>query len=307
VANGVACDDGDICTTVDLCVGGACVGTVPLDCDDVDGCTDDSCDSASGGCVSTHNTASCEDGDACTTGDTCEAGSCQGGAAPDCDDGNECTDDICEPASGCAYGNNIGSCDDSDFTTVGDQCVAGTCVSGDFGCPAAPALGCTQPYMERKSKLLLKNNSLDSRDKLIWKWSKGGATTTADMGDPSATTEHALCMWDEVGGVPALVMENHVLPGNGWKVSASGIQYKDRVGAPDGVGKIKMKAGPDGKAKILVKAQGAATGLAPMPLSLDDKITVQFLNNSGGCWQSDFGRPASRNDTSSFKAISSFR
>jgi hypothetical protein len=230
-----------------------------------------------------------------------------GGAAPDCDDDNECTEDTCDAASGCAHGNNTSSCDDGDSTSVGDQCLAGSCVSGNFGCPAAPAPDCTQPYMERKSKLQLKNKSLDSKDKLVWKWSKGGATTTADMGAPSATTEYALCMWDEEGGVPALVMENHVLPGNGWKVSASGIQYKDRVGSPDGVGKVKMKAGPDGKAKVLVKAKGAATGLAPMPLSLDDKVTVQFLNNSGGCWQSDFGAPASRNNPALFKGISSFR
>ena len=306
VANAVACDDGDACTTVDLCVNGACVGAVPPDCDDANGCTDDSCDSSSG-CVTTDNTASCEDGDACTTADTCQAGACVGGAAPNCDDANECTDDTCDSASGCAHGNNTGSCDDGDPTTVGDQCVMGACVSGNFGCPAAPALECTQPYMERKSKLQLKNSSLDSKDKLVWKWSKGGATTTAAMGDPLATTEYALCMWDEEGGVPVLVMENHVLPGNGWKGSASGFQYKDRVGAPNGVGKVKMKAGPDGKAKFLIKAQGASMAIAPMPLSLDDKLTVQFVNNSGGCWQSDFGAPASRNNTALFKGISSFK
>ena len=43
-------------------------------------CTDDNCDSVVG-CVSTpDNTNSCDDGDSCTTVDTCEAGVCVGGS-----------------------------------------------------------------------------------------------------------------------------------------------------------------------------------------------------------------------------------
>ncbi|MEZ4266209.1 MAG: SUMF1/EgtB/PvdO family nonheme iron enzyme [Myxococcota bacterium] len=46
------CDDGDLCTTQDLCDAGICKGTNPQVCDDAKGCTADSCSPISG-CVFT--------------------------------------------------------------------------------------------------------------------------------------------------------------------------------------------------------------------------------------------------------------
>jgi hypothetical protein len=46
--NANACDDGNACTTHDTCGGGACVGGAPLNCDDDNCCTADSCSPASG-------------------------------------------------------------------------------------------------------------------------------------------------------------------------------------------------------------------------------------------------------------------
>ncbi len=45
----------------------------------------------------------CDDGNQCTTNDTCFAQVCEGGAPLDCNDSNVCTDDSCNPASGCFY------------------------------------------------------------------------------------------------------------------------------------------------------------------------------------------------------------
>ncbi len=51
--NTIACDDGNPCTTGDICSNGACQpGTSALNCDDGNACTDDSCNSATG-CVHT--------------------------------------------------------------------------------------------------------------------------------------------------------------------------------------------------------------------------------------------------------------
>ncbi len=97
-----ACDDGDACTEDDLCGGAAaCAGTVVVCADDTV-CTTDSCDPASG-CIFKSQSGPCEDGDACTTPDTCAAGSCVGGSKPVCDDGNPCTVDGCDSAIGCTY------------------------------------------------------------------------------------------------------------------------------------------------------------------------------------------------------------
>lgn len=47
---GLPCDDGDACTTGDRCEGGQCGGT-PVDCDDQDDTTYDSCDTQTGRCT----------------------------------------------------------------------------------------------------------------------------------------------------------------------------------------------------------------------------------------------------------------
>lgn len=106
------------------CNQGQC-SIVPLDCDDSNPCTDDSC---SGGCQHSFNTASCEDGNACTNNDQCSAGSCVAGTPLNCDDSNVCTDDSCNAFSGCQnVANSVVSCDDGDACSQNDQCAAGTC------------------------------------------------------------------------------------------------------------------------------------------------------------------------------------
>src|SRR5262249_36416696 len=92
VNNTAPCSDGNACTTGDTCSGGVCVGGPAPNCNDNNPCTDDSCDPATG-CKHVNNTAPCNDGNACTTNDTCSGGTCVGGPAPNCNDGNPCTDD----------------------------------------------------------------------------------------------------------------------------------------------------------------------------------------------------------------------
>jgi hypothetical protein len=53
------------------------VGGGPLDCDDGNVCTDDSCDPGTG-CQYVNNTAPCDDGLFCTTGEICSLGVCAG-------------------------------------------------------------------------------------------------------------------------------------------------------------------------------------------------------------------------------------
>lgn len=125
---GFACDDGNACSSGDVCnAQGTCVGVSPISCDDGNVCTNDTCDLATG-CKYENNTLSCDDGNACTTADTCSAGSCVGGVAPNCDDGNVCTNDSCDPRQGCQYADNTKPCDDGDACTTVDACQSGSCV-----------------------------------------------------------------------------------------------------------------------------------------------------------------------------------
>ena len=62
--------------------------------------------------------AMCDDGDACTAPDLCDAGQCKAGAAIDCDDGAVCTTDTCDAGAGCVHANADGAdCDDGDACT----------------------------------------------------------------------------------------------------------------------------------------------------------------------------------------------
>ncbi len=98
-AAGTACpDDGKVCTR-DVCdgIGTACThpnepaGTACTSDGNV--CTDDLCD-GNGNCAHLNNTAPCSDGNACTVGDTCQAGVCQGGPLRDAD-GDGHVDALC--------------------------------------------------------------------------------------------------------------------------------------------------------------------------------------------------------------------
>jgi hypothetical protein len=129
-ASGAACDDGSACTSGDVCQAGTCAGTA-IDCADATPCTADGCDPASG---CTHQPVSgpvCDDGNGCTTSDTCLDGACVG-AALVCDDLDPCTLDGCAaPAGTCTHTPSSGAaCDDGNGCTSGETCSAGACVGG---------------------------------------------------------------------------------------------------------------------------------------------------------------------------------
>ncbi len=100
--DGTECEDRDPCTVGDQCWAGVCLG-VARDCADGNACTDDDCDSTTGGCRYTDNDAGCDDGDVCTLGDVCRGGDCLAGPVDACDDGDPCTADSCDPAGGCTH------------------------------------------------------------------------------------------------------------------------------------------------------------------------------------------------------------
>jgi hypothetical protein len=119
VQDGTSCSDGNVCNGNETCSGGACQPGTPINCDDGNPCTADSCDTTTGQCVHTLlNTGSC--------------GTCTGG----CDDGNPCTTDSCDTTTGqCVHTPlSTGSCDDRSLCTFGDTCSNGSCVGTPTSC-----------------------------------------------------------------------------------------------------------------------------------------------------------------------------
>ena len=155
---GAECDDGDACTTTDVCDGAVCLGSGPLACDDANPCTTDECHPINA-CVYVIATGSCDDGDACTADDGCSGGACVGALidcddadlctsdscdtklgcehtpfSSGCDDGNNCTDDACDAATGCVSVPNTAVCDDGLVCTSDDVCADGACAGAALDC-----------------------------------------------------------------------------------------------------------------------------------------------------------------------------
>ena len=70
------------------------------------------CDPSTGACTRQpfFDGASCDDGNLCTTGESCQSGVCRGGTTLTCDDSNPCTIDACDPSGGCTHTAVTGSC-----------------------------------------------------------------------------------------------------------------------------------------------------------------------------------------------------
>ncbi|TPV94964.1 MAG: hypothetical protein B7733_12455 [Myxococcales bacterium FL481] len=150
---GVECDDNDVCNGLEVCDEntGDCTPGTPLDCEDNNECTADTCD-ATDGCANTpvDDGTSCQDGagtcqggaceldlcfdvecddnDVCNGLETCDdtTGDCVDGTALDCDDANECTADACDATDGCS---NVALEDGTDCTTASGA--FGSCQAGD--------------------------------------------------------------------------------------------------------------------------------------------------------------------------------
>lgn len=90
--DGELCDDNNICTVGDICIGGECISEETLDCNDNNPCTDDECNFALG-CINVPNNADCDDGNICTKGDKCENGLCIPGVV----DETVCPESQCAP------------------------------------------------------------------------------------------------------------------------------------------------------------------------------------------------------------------
>jgi hypothetical protein len=105
VPNNALCDDGVACNGVETCSATGCQAGTPLDCNDNDACTADSC----------HPVLGCQN------------------TPISCDDGNECTTDSCNPATGCTYVNNTNPCADDGNSCTADVCSGGVCTHPDNG------------------------------------------------------------------------------------------------------------------------------------------------------------------------------
>ena len=130
-------DDLDICNGILFCVDQKCVVNpetlVICDTSEDTPCTKTVCAPKTGACAPKNLApgAPCDDGNACSLGESCFGGDCVGGILVNCNDGDPCTDDSCDPDLGCLETPlDETPCEDGDACTEGDSCQAGECQSG---------------------------------------------------------------------------------------------------------------------------------------------------------------------------------
>ncbi len=138
VADGTTCSDGDACTQTDTCQAGTCVGGNPVICVALDQChTAGACSPSTGTCSNPAkaNGTNCNDGNACTQADTCQAGSCTGGNPVTCTAQDQChSAGSCDPANGTCSNPTLANgttCNDGNACTQTDTCQAGSCTGGN--------------------------------------------------------------------------------------------------------------------------------------------------------------------------------
>jgi hypothetical protein len=217
--------------------------------------------------------AACDDGSLCTFGEFCTAGACG--------DGTD-TNTTCAPCEGCNPGT--GSCE------------------ANF-----PRTNCLTPTVANKARVLIKDKGNDNGDLVVWKWIKGEETVLPDFGDPENTQDYTLCVFDN--GATKL---EAAIPAGGtcgtapcWKpIGTNGFKYINRDRTPDGILKVLLKTGADGKAKVIVKGKGTnlplGAGVLPMQLPVD----VQLQATGGACWGTSHGNTGPfLNTTEMYKAV----
>ena len=136
--NGTICSDGNACTQTDTCQAGVCTGSNPVTCTASDQChVAGTCDPGTGVCSNPikSNGSACNDGNACTQTDTCQAGVCTGNNPVTCTAQDQChVAGTCNPANGqCsnpAKANNT-PCNDGNACTQIDSCQNGSCVGSN--------------------------------------------------------------------------------------------------------------------------------------------------------------------------------
>ena len=231
------------------------------------------CSGAPSTCVPLDDGTPCSDGDACTAGDACAAGSCLAGAATSC---GPCT--ACAPDTG--------------------------------SCVAAPRLACRAPTRSRASTLAWRDAGAGGSDLLRWSWTRGAATTAAELGDPIAGDDVALCVFDDSTPTPSLRLAL-AMPGGGtcngvpcWRPHRSaGLSYRARDAAAGETVTLTVDPGPDGVSRAKLTARGPSLAVPAPPVALP--LRAQLQMEHGTCFEARYDAAGvSRNAGGTFRAAS---
>ncbi len=195
-----------------------------------------------------------------------------------------------------AYAVNHGEGTVSVIDVAGDV-VAGTIPVGAgayaLGRFIAPETPCSPRRVSgcrgaNTAKVSFKIDPLGRRSKFKFKWSKGSYAVHSYFGNPLTTTDYAVCVYDDDGLVFTADIPAHAFK---WREMPDerGFQYKDKVGLPDGITKIKLQPGASGKSKGGIGGKGPSLPAPLLPLPWDPNVYVQLRSSDARCFRAAFG------------------
>ena len=169
-------------------------------------------------------------------------------------------------------------------------------------CPFEPRTDCHHPMRPQRSKLsMVDHPRKPSRDKLKWNFKKGSETTPPELGDPTTDTDYELCVYVAYDDLCFLVMHPDAPAGPGWSRRRNGYTYKPGKNHPDGLRKLRVRSGPDRKARAKVKSKGDLFDFPLLPLPPGTPVLTQLYNSNGTCWSNEFGAEPRKNTSKRFR------
>lgn len=181
---------------------------------------------------------------------------------------------------------------------------SGVCVLG-----ARP--GCRSATLPGKGSLVLgAPETAPQRHRIVWKLTRGEATSVGNFGDPTTVDAYSFCLFDESAATTDLLYAADIPAGglcNGrpcWRGTPSGYRHLSKPSSAIGVRSVELKGGSEGRTKVGFRGEGEALqarllGLPLSPLPMPLRVQLQAAN--GACWEATFST-ASRNQRGLFKA-----
>lgn len=150
---------------------------------------------------------------------------------------------------------------------------------------------------EPKGRLSLRNRG--TFNSIKWKWKKGEETEFFDLAPPQSTS-YEFCIGDASGTplVRITVPSGSLCDGDPcWDEvhSSAGWSFRDGDGQFDGLERITILAGPEGRAKVKVEAEGPQVVLPFQPVILP--IVVRLRGADGNCWAETYTSVGVRRNT----------